>query len=612
MPGYLKLFLIPLLFIGIDLFFRAPLFYLYTGWQLFFYALSVVASFCFFVFSMILLSKLKQRRLLFHSLLFFFVVFLLVSFVGSFLFYFLNGFFPNYYTLLYFRTEPASAFMLLKDSVHLRDILLFIGAGTPLFLFLRHIGRQDYNYSWSRLVLAFGRLFVLYFFLWIYHKKFDQCLIVDTNLAIALQRHLLDQRDYKTYQGEGHGLRSPFSLGKTKRKAKFNVLVVVFESLRKDRLQPYGYERETTPNLQAFRAEHNNSFFVFDRPYTVSTTTMLAVPAILTGIGPYQEKEILYTQPLIWDYAKMLNYRTFFASSHTMQWYRFYNFYKNEKVDNFWSSEDSGKEFFNDLGIDDKYTVQQVSRQIDSSGNKPFFGVVQLNATHYPYNIPEGFAQWNSGFSDAYDNAVRYQDFVLGKLFEKLKQSNKLDNTVIFFVSDHGESLKDHNNIGHVDSYYDETISIPLMVYLPEKIARRHNMSRLVENQKKVVSNIDLAPTIIDLLQVQHNPQVKSRLANFTGYSLFRKIPQNREVISMNNNDIAHFRVGVSLVKGDYHYLWRVNVVPNREELYNLRKDSAEQRNLMDSFPKNKLKKLTKNMRKYPVCRKYLRKYERF
>ena len=111
---------------------------------------------------------------------------------------------------------------------------------------------------------------------------------------------------------------------------------------------------------------------------------------------------------------------------------------------------------------------------------------------------------------------------------------------------------------------------------------------------------------------MQHNPQVKSRLANFTGYSLFRKIPQNREVISMNNNDIAHFRVGVSLVKGDYHYLWRVNVVPNREELYNLRKDSAEQRNLMDSFPKNKLKKLTKNMRKYPVCRKYLRKYERF
>lgn len=609
---YLKLLLIPLICIGVDLSVRAHLFYLYTGWQLFFYALSVIASLAFFVLSVIFISKLKRRKILFHALILVFVFFLIVSFVGSFLFYFLNGFFPNYYTLLYFRTEPASAFMLLRDSVHLRDIFLFLAAGIPLFFFVRHLCKQDYKYSASKLLLAFGRLSVLYFFLWVYHKKFDQCLIVDANLAISLQRHMLDKRDYKTYQGEGHGLRSPFSLGKTKRKAKFNVLVVVFESMRKDRLQPYGYERETTPNLEAFRQEHSIEFFVFERPYSVSTTTMLAVPAILTGIGPYQEKEILYTQPIIWDYAKMLNYKTFFASSQTMQWYRFYNFYANEKVDNFWSSEDSGKEFFNDLGIDDKYTIEQANKQVKNAGNNPFFGVIQLNGTHYPYRIPEGFSKWNSGFSDAYDNAVYYQDFVLKSLFENLKEQGKLDNTVIFFVSDHGESLKGHNNIGHVDSYYNETISIPLMVYLPEKIARHHNMRRLMENRGRVTSNIDIAPTIIDLLKLQNNPQVKSRMANLTGYSLFRKIPQQREVISMNNNEIARFRVGVSLVKGDYHYLWRVNVVPNREELYNVKRDSTEQINLMDSFPKSKVRALTKNMRKYPVCRKFLRKYERF
>lgn len=612
MLKYLKILLIPFICIGVDLSVRSPLFYLYTGWQLFFYGLSVVASLAFFVLSVIFISKLKNRKILFHALIFFFVVFLIVSFVGSFLFYFLNGFFPNYYTLLYFRTEPASAFMLLRDSVHLRDIVLFLVAGIPLFIFVRHVCKQDYNYSKSKLLLAFGRLFVLYFFLWVYHKKFDQCLIVDTNLAIALQRHMLDKRDYKTYQGEGHGLRSPFSLGKTKRKAKFNVLVIVFESMRKDRLQPYGYERETTPHLEAFRQAHSSEFFVFDRPYSVSTTTMLAVPAILTGIGPYQEKEILYTQPIIWDYANMLRYKTFFASSHTMQWYRFYNFYANEKVDDFWSSEDSGKEFFNDLGIDDKYTIEHANRQIKNAGDKPFFGIIQLNGTHYPYRIPAGFDKWNSGFSDAYDNAVNYQDFVLKSLFENLEEEGKLENTVIFFVSDHGESLKDHNNIGHVDSYYNETISIPLMVYLPEKIARNHNMSRLMENRSRVTSNIDIAPTIIDLLKLQNNPQVKSRMANFTGYSLFRKIPEQREVISMNNNDIARFRVGVSLVKGDYHYLWRVNVVPNREELYNVKQDSTERYNLMDSFPKSKVKAMTKNMRKYPVCRKFLRKYERF
>ncbi|MCE3295877.1 MAG: sulfatase [Crocinitomicaceae bacterium] len=612
MLKYLKLLLIPLICIGIDVSVRAPLFYLYTGWQLFFYLLSVVVSLSFFVLCVILFSKLKARKFLFNTLILLFVLFLLISFVGSFLFYFINGFFPNYYTLLYFRTEPASAFVLLKDSMHLRDILLFLAVGVPVFWWVRRLSLQEYKLSGSKLLLASGRLLVLYFFLWIYHKKFDQCLIVDANLAISLQRHILDKRDYKTYQGEGHGLRSPFVLGKSKRQPKFNVLVVIFESMRKDRMQAYGYQRETTPNFEKFRLEHADDFYVFDRPYTVSTTTMLAVPAILTGIGPYQEKEILYTQPMIWDYAKMMPYRTFFASSHTMQWYRFNNFYASEKLNSFWSSEDSGKEFFNDLGIDDKYTVRQAVSQVRKSGKQPFFGVLQLNATHYPYHIPEGFGRWSPSFSDGYDNAVLYQDLALKELFEGLEKSGKIDNTVIFFVSDHGESLKDHNNIGHVDSYYNETVSIPLMVYLPEKIAKGHDMRAFIENKTKITSNIDIAPTIIDLLQLQTHPQVKSILPNFTGYSLFRKIPAGREVISMNNNDIARFRVGVSLVKGNYHYLWRVNVVPNREELYNLKYDPAEEHNLLDVVPRSKVDALTKNMRKYPVCRKFLRKYERF
>lgn len=601
-----------MLCIALDAIIRSPLFYLYTGWQLFFYALSLVASYAFFVLTVVLLSRLRKRFFLFHTLLLLFTVFLLVSFVGSFIFYFFNGFFPNYYTLLYFRTEPASAFTLLRDSVHLTDTLLFLGVGLPLFFWIRHLCRQEYPYfTRGKLFLSLGRLLVLYFFLWVYHKKFDQCLIVDVNFALSFQRHLLDRTDPKTYSGRGHETRHPYELSKLRRKGKFNVLVVVYESMRKDRMQPYGYERETTPYLEAFRQEHPDEFFVFERPYTVSSTTMLAVPAILTGIGPYQSKEVLYAQPIIWEYAKMLGYKTMFVSSHTMQWYRFYNFYAHEKPDLYWTKENSGKEFFNDLGIDDRHTVQRLCDAIKIQ-QKPFFGVIQLNATHYPYHIPKEFARWNSSFSDTYDNAMLYQDFVLKDLFSTLKEEKKLENTVIIFVSDHGESLKDHNNIGHVDSYYTETISIPLMIYLPKKIARAYPVRQLMANRSQITSNIDIAPTVVDLLKLEKHPQVKSLSPNFTGYSLFRKIPDKREVISMNNNEISRFRIGVSLVKGDYHYLWRINVVPNREEIYNLRLDPAEEHNLIDGFSKAKIRELTKSMRKYSQCRKYMRKYERF
>jgi arylsulfatase A-like enzyme len=295
-----------------------------------------------------------------------------------------------------------------------------------------------------------------------------------------------------------------------------------------------------------------------------------------------------------------------------MQWYRFYNFYKKNKPNHFWSQETSGKAFFNDLGIDDKYSVQHLSQQIKKINNKKFFGVIQLNSTHYPYNVPKEYQKWNKSFSDAYDNSVLYQDAVLAELWETLKTENKLDNTIVFFVSDHGESLKDHSNIGHVDSYYAETISIPLMVYLPKKIAKDFDMKQFLQNKSKNVANTDIAPTIVDLLKINSKLKIKSISPNFAGHSLFSKIPKNREIITMNNNDVAKFKIGVSLIKGDLHYLWRINMVPNREELYNLRFDPLEKDNLIKKYSKSRLDFLLKGLRKHRICRKFLRKYELF
>lgn len=594
MYKFSKLLILPVLYVIFDIYIRFPLFHLYNKWQLFFYALSIFISIFFFAFIIIIISKLKKYKFLFYSLISIFSIFVIVSFVGSFIFYFFNGFFPNYYTLLYFKTEPESAFSLLKDSINFQDSILFLGIGLPCFMFIRYLALQ--NYAWfenKRIVMSFLRLSLLYFFLWIYHKKFDQCLIVDTNFAISLQRHFFDKTDHKTYTGKGHSLRHPFLLTKNKSKPKFNVLVIVFESLRKDRIQAYNNIRETSPYLEKFRKEHLSEFHVFEKPYTVSTTTMLAVPGILTGIGPHQEKDVLYSQPIIWDYATKLNYKTFFISSQSMQWYRFYKFYQNEKLEHFWSKEQSHFPLYNDLGIDDKFTIQHLNKHIKKQKKNHFFGVVQMNATHYPYNVPKEFKKWNEKFADNYDNAVLYQDYAMKSLWETLKQENKLENTVIFFVSDHAESLKDHNNIGHVDTYYSEALSIPLMVYIPQKVAKilkqdkKFTFKEFIQNKKKVTSNIDIAPTIIDLLQLQNDLEIKSLWPNFHGFSLFRKIPQNREVITMNNNELSRFKIGVSLIRGNYHYLWRINVVPNREELYNLKTDPTENINLIEYFSKD-------------------------
>lgn len=616
MKLFLKLVFIPLIFIVLDLVSRFQLFYLYNKWQLFFYFISLFVSTAFFCLVILSLSKLKKFKIGVFSVLLFLTFFLLISFLGTYVFYSFNGFFPNFFTLLYFKTEPKSAFILLKDSISIKDSLLFLTLGIPLFFYLKYLVKQEFiRINKNQLIVFFFRICVVYIFLWIYHRKFDQCYISDVNLSINIQRHLFDFRDKKNYTGKGHRVRNPIDLSvikSRKNKSKFNVLIVVFESMRKDRLQAYNYDRETTPFLNEFQAEHSDEFHVFEKPFTVSTTTMLAVPAILSGVGSHQEKEILYQQPLLWEYANLLDYSTFFVSSHSMQWYRFYNFYAKNKPKHFWSQENSGEVFFNDLGIDDKFTVNHLSQHIKKIKNKNFFGLIQLNSTHYPYHVPEEFQKWNETFSDSYDNSILYQDAVLAELWEVLKSEKKLENTVIFFVSDHGESLKDHSNIGHVDSYYAETISIPLMVYFPKSISKSFQLKQFQSNKTKNVSNTDIAPTIVDLLKLDSELKIKAISPNFGGYSLLRKIPKNREIITMNNNDVAKFKIGVSLIKNDFHYIWRINMVPNREELYNLKQDPKEKNNLIKKVKRSEVNQLLKGIRKHRICRKFLKKYELF
>lgn len=601
------IFLFPIIYLVADLSVRFELLQLYSPWQLLFYGISCVVSALLFIICILVLNKLKNNKTLYYSLLILFTFYLVFSILGSYIFFYFNGFYPNYYTYEYFKNEPLSAVVLFKDSVKLLDISLFLACYSIIFFVIGKLSSSLIVWNSRRRISYLLILFVgLFTVLVVKVKKYDQCLIVDINFSAAVNRHLFDWESQRTFKGKGLEERTIYPLQKTNEKRDFNVLVVVFESLRKQNLEVYGYQRETTPNIKRFQQEHQNEFFVFKHPYTVSSTTMLAVPAVLTGIAPYQSSTIFYSQPILWDYGNMLNYKTFFISSQSLKWYRFDRFYEKEKLNHFWYKEKSAFPFFNDLGIDDVHTIDHLNDYISAKDKKPFFGVVQLNATHYPYNVPVNFKKWKGTFLDEYDNSILYQDFVIGKLFKELKRTGKLDNTVIIFTSDHGESVKDHNNIGHVDSYYAETISVPLMLYLPKALAKNYDVKTLRTNLLKTTSNIDIAPTIIELLGLQKNKEVKAISKNYSGQSLFQPISKNRSIIIMNNNEIAHFKVGISLICNNYHYLYRTNIVPNKEEVYDIKKDKHELKNLIKVLSKKQLYSLLKAFKKYPICLKYV------
>ncbi len=605
MPKSLVAF--PLIYFCIDAYLRSDVLGSYSSPQLLMYIGSIAVSVGFYVFVLLLANRLQHRKVLCYSLLIGYASLIVIATMGSYSFYFFNGFFPNYYTFEYFKNEPESAFVLVKDSLRWYEALVLLIAVLSLFFWWRKQTKKSWNWNSSTVIgsSAIVLLFVFSGFVWKV-KKYDQCLVADVNFAADIHRHFWEYESNRSFKGKGLGVRNPIQLKEVVSGDSLNVLVVLCESLRNQNLTSYGYARETTPNLSRFIRNNQNEVFVFKQPYTVSSTTMLAVPAVLSGIAPYQDKALFYKQPLIWSYGKAKQMATFFLSSHTMKWYRFDKFYQNEPLDYTWNKETSGIPFYNDMGVDDKYTISALVNHLERLEEKRFFGVIQLNGTHYPYHVPEEMKKWQGRFSDEYDNAIHYMDHHLKNVLDYLTTSGKLKNTVIVFTSDHGESLKDHANIGHVDSYYKEAISVPLIVYIPSELQDRVDIKTLRSNRYKVTSTIDVAPTIAHLLGFKDHHNTQKLYQHYSGFSLFDSIPRNRAVITMNNNSIARFNVGISLIDHQQHYIYRKNIVPNREEWYAHKLDKKESMNKWSVNKWRARKWVKEQISKYPEAARYL------
>ena len=311
---------------------------------------------------------------------------------------------------------------------------------------------------------------------------------------------------------------------------KRNVLFVILESVRAD-ATCLGYEpdcRRTEATNQLFPER-----FAFTQMRSMDSTTAISLAVLWSGLSPVEPRDTLHTWPLIFDYARAAGFETAFWTSQNMLFGNVRLWVKNLGANQFFSATDLDPISDLDMGAPEGLLADRVIREFGSL-REPFMAVVQLSNVHYPYYLersgPQPFQpstrskapEDNPYFKNFYQNAVYQQDQHLAKMLSYVRSTEAGKHTVIVYTSDHAEAFREHNQMGHTFSLFDEEIHVPGWIDAPPGTLTAEEAQSLRAKEHEYVFHVDLAPTILDLMGVDQDPAIARYKARMPGHSLLR------------------------------------------------------------------------------------------
>lgn len=362
-----------------------------------------------------------------------------------------------------------------------------------------------------------------------------------------------------------------------------NILIVINESWGKNYVWLYDKADNCMPFFRSWVENEPENFLVYQSAFSNSNATDVSMPSLLTGVPPWESNEKLHTAPFVWNWASSIGMKTFFVSSQHFSWADLDDFFFSSPPEITVNADRISLPQVNDLGVDDIAMTEHVAHALDSiPSKKRFLGVYHTNALHGPFQQQSDYLENQPRFPVKYENALYILDASYEKIYTMLKKKNMLENTIIVFTSDHGETECVTHKPGRVNSFYDDIMSIPFMIYVPplwrKKNPDKYNILRA--NEKKQVCNIDIVPTILDFLHFPNNAKSKISLS---GKSLLTPIEENRYVFACNTNDVRHWGdEGFGIYGSKYHLVYSTQEPVG---LYDIKTDAREKFNKWGTIP---------------------------
>ena len=319
-----------------------------------------------------------------------------------------------------------------------------------------------------------------------------------------------------------------------------DVLLIVVDTLRVDRLGAYGNERGLTPFLDSL-AERS---YVFQNAFAQSSWTSPSVASLLTSRFQSQHG-VLHFRSVLADaevtLPELLKQRGYATAGFCANWLIANNRGFGQGYDEYEVPGDPPQPvraaelnrralaWLESLPRDprppaflylhymephgpytpDEFALDQVfeaRRRPSTAATKRILFLNRLK-TRMDRNEDEAIDGKRAlrRIQDLYDAEILSVDRGLGALLSELGERGLLQNTLVVFTSDHGEEFLDHGWFGHSQSLYDELIHVPLFIHVPGQSERI--------DVEQVVSLIDVAPTILEWLRGEP-------AASFEGHSL--------------------------------------------------------------------------------------------